>query len=69
MELLSGRHGFFASKPVGWALSRWSDSNLTKQALNMAYELGGKSQGVIFSLCRGQLYLSLQNTYVRLYLI
>ena len=37
----------FARKPIGWALSRSPDSNLTKQALIMAYELRGKPQGAV----------------------
>jgi len=38
----------FSRKPISWALSRSPDSNLTKQALNMAYELRGRPQGVMF---------------------
>jgi putative transposase len=38
----------FARKPIGWGLSRWPDSYLTKQALNMAYELRGRPKGVLF---------------------
>ena len=49
----------FARKPVGWALSRSPDSNLTKQALNMAYELRGKPQGVLFHSDQGSHYTSI----------
>jgi len=38
----------FARKPIGWVLSRSPDSNLTKQALNMAYELRGRPKGIMF---------------------
>jgi putative transposase len=38
----------FARKPMGWALSRSPDSNLTKQALNMAYELCDRPKGIMF---------------------
>ena len=49
----------FARKPVGWALSRSPDSNLTKQALNMAYELRGRPSGVVFHLDQGSHYTSI----------
>jgi putative transposase len=55
----------FASKPVDWALSRSPDSNLTKQALNTAYELRGKPLGVLFHSDQGSHYtsISFRRTY------
>jgi putative transposase len=49
----------FARKPIGWALSRSPDSNLTKQALNMAYELRGHPNGVMFHSDQGSHYTSI----------
>jgi putative transposase len=49
----------FARKPVGWALSTSPDSNLTKQALNIAYELRGRPKGVMFHSDRGSHYTSI----------
>ena len=49
----------FARKPIGWALSRSPDSNLTKQALNMAYELRGQPSGVMFHSDQGSHYTSI----------
>jgi len=49
----------FDRKPVGWTLSRSSDSNLTKQALNMAYETYEKQQGVLFHSDQGSHYTSI----------
>ena len=46
----------FARKPMGWALSRSPDSNLTKQALNMAYELRGRPKGIMFHSDQGSHY-------------
>jgi putative transposase len=48
----------FARKPIGWALSRSPDSHLTKQALNMAYELRGRPKGVLFHSDQGSHYTS-----------
>lgn len=49
----------FARKPIGSALSRSLDSNLTKQALNMAYELRGHPNGVMFHSDQGSHYTSI----------
>jgi putative transposase len=49
----------FARKPVGWALSRSPDSRLTKQALNMAFELRGRPSGVMFHSDQGSHYTSI----------
>jgi putative transposase len=49
----------FARKTIGWALSRSPDSNLTKQALNMAYELRGHPDGVMFHSDQGSHYTSI----------
>jgi putative transposase len=49
----------FARKPVGWALPRSPDSRLTKQALNMAYELRGRPSGVMFHSDQGRHYTSI----------
>ena len=49
----------FARKPIGWALSSSPDSNLTKQALNMAYELRGRPKGVLFHSDQGSHYTSI----------
>jgi len=49
----------FARKPIGWALSRSPDSNLTKQALNMAYELRGRPKGIMFHSDQGSHYTSI----------
>jgi len=50
----------FARKPVGWALSHSPDSNLTCQALSMAYESRGRSKEVIFHSDQGSHYTSRQ---------
>jgi putative transposase len=49
----------FARKPVCWVLSTSPDSNLTKQALNMAYELRGRPKGVLFHSDQGSHYTSI----------
>ena len=43
----------FARRPVGWALSLSADSNLTRQALMMAYESRGEPKGVLFHSDQG----------------
>lgn len=43
----------FARRPVGWALSLSADSNLTRQALIMAYESRGGPKGVLFHSDQG----------------
>jgi len=50
---------FFTRKPIGWVLSRLPDSNLTKQALNMANELRGRPKGVMFHSDQGSHYASI----------
>lgn len=48
----------FGRKPVGWAMSWSPDSQLTKQALTMAYESRGKPKGVMFHSDQGSHYTS-----------
>ncbi|WP_376765285.1 IS3 family transposase [Vibrio cholerae] len=48
----------FARKPVGWALSHSPDSELTKQALSMAFEQRGRPKGVMFHSDQGSHYTS-----------
>ena len=48
----------FSRKPIGWALSRSPDSELTKKALSMAYEARGKPNGVMFHSDQGCHYTS-----------
>tara|TARA_R110001583_G_scaffold195369_1_gene372334 strand:- start:2164 stop:2604 length:441 start_codon:yes stop_codon:yes gene_type:complete len=48
----------FAGKPVGWAMSLSPDSQLTMQALTMAYERRGKPKDVIFHSDQGSHYTS-----------
>jgi putative transposase len=50
----------FARKPVGWAMSHSPDSNLTCQALTMAYESRGRPKGVMFHSDQGCHYTSRQ---------
>jgi putative transposase len=50
----------FARKPVGWAMSHSPDSNLTCQALIMAYESRGSPKGVMFHSDQGCHYTSRQ---------
>ena len=50
----------FARKPVGWALSHSPDSNLTCQALSMAYESRGRPKEVMFHSDQGSHYTSRQ---------
>lgn len=49
----------FSRKPVGWAISNSPDSNLTKQALSMAFESRGKPDGLMFHSDQGSHYTSL----------
>jgi putative transposase len=49
----------FARKPIGWALSTSPNSSLTKQALNMAYELRGRPKGIMFHSGQGSHYTSI----------
>lgn len=48
----------FARKPVGWAMSLSPDSDLTCQALKMAFEARGKPSGVMFHSDQGCHYTS-----------
>jgi len=50
----------FARKPVGWAMSHSPDSNLTGQALTMAFEGRGKPTGVMYHSDQGSHYTSRQ---------
>lgn len=50
----------FARKPVGWAMSHSPDSNLTCQALTMAFESRGRPRNVIFHSDQGCHYTSRQ---------
>ncbi len=46
----------FGRKVIGWPLSNSPDSELTMQALMMAYESRGKPKGVIFHSDQGTYY-------------
>ncbi len=48
----------FARKPVGWAMSYSPDSELTVKALQMAWELRGRPEGVMFHSDQGSHYTS-----------
>ena len=48
----------FARKPIGWALSLSPDSQLTSDALTMAYEARGKPRDVMFHSDQGCHYTS-----------
>lgn len=48
----------FARKPIGWAMSYSPDSNLTCQALTMAFECRGKPDKVMFHSDQGSHYTS-----------
>jgi putative transposase len=48
----------FSRKVIGWALSNSPDSELTMQALMMAYESRGQPKGVIFHSDQGTHYTS-----------
>lgn len=48
----------FARKPVGWALSRSPNSELTGKALIMSFESRGKPTGVLFHSDQGSHYTS-----------
>lgn len=52
----------FARRPVGWAMALSPDSQLTGQALSMAFELRGKPKGMMFHSDQGCQYTS---TYYR----
>ena len=48
----------FARKPIGWAMSHSPDSNLTCQALAMAFESRGRPKNVLFHSDQGCHYTS-----------
>lgn len=48
----------FARKPVGWAMSSSPNTQLTKQALSMAYESRGRPKGLLFHSDQGSHYTS-----------
>jgi putative transposase len=48
----------FARKPVGWAMSYSPNSELTKEALTMAWETRGRPKGVMFHSDQGCHYTS-----------
>ena len=48
----------FARKPVGWAISLSPDSELTSNALKMAYESRGRPKGLMFHSDQGSHYTS-----------
>lgn len=48
----------FARKPIGWAMSHSPDSNLTCQALKMAFEYRGQPKNVTFHSDQGCHYTS-----------
>jgi len=50
----------FARKPIGWAMSSSPNSDLTCQALNMAFEQRGKPRDLMFHSDQGCHYTSLQ---------
>ena len=48
----------FGRKPVGWAMSLSPDSELTSDALKMAYESRGRPKGIMFHSDQGSHYTS-----------
>ncbi|WP_099137526.1 IS3 family transposase [Xenorhabdus budapestensis] len=48
----------FARKPIGWAMSFSPDSELTKKALERAFESRGRPQGILFHSDQGSHYTS-----------
>ena len=50
----------FARKPVGWALARSPNSELTSKALSMAYLTRNEPDGVLFHSDQGSHYTSLR---------
>lgn len=48
----------FARKPIGWAMSFSPDAELTKKALEMAFESRGRPRGVMFHSDQGSHYTS-----------
>lgn len=50
----------YARKPVGWSLSLSPDSQLTKKALEMAYEARGQPKGLMYHSDQGSHYTSLE---------
>ncbi|AJQ94196.1 transposase [Gynuella sunshinyii YC6258] len=50
----------YARKPVGWAMSHSPNSRLTKAALQMAFEMRGKPEGLLFHSDQGCHYTSVE---------
>ena len=50
----------YARKPVGWSMSYSPSSQLTKNALQMAFESRGRPKGLLFHSDRGSHYTSLE---------
>jgi putative transposase len=50
----------FARKPIGWAISYSSNSQLTSNALSMAFESRGRTDNVMFHSDQGMHYTSLK---------
>ena len=50
----------FSQKTVGWAMSFSPDSQLTGNALSMAFESSGKSRNILFHSAQGRHYTSRQ---------
>lgn len=50
----------YARKPVGWSMSYSPNSQLTKSALQMAFESRGRPKGLLFHSDQGSHYTSLE---------
>lgn len=50
----------YARKPIGWAISRAPNTELTMKALQMAYESRGKPKGLVFHSDQGCHYTSVK---------
>jgi len=50
----------YARKPIGWALSKSPNSELTAKALSIAYQTRGEPDGVMFHSDQGSHYTSLR---------
>lgn len=50
----------FERKPIGWAMSLSTDSQLTGKASSMAFESNGESTNILFHSDPGSLYTSHQ---------
>jgi putative transposase len=49
----------FSRKPIGWAISNSPNSQLTKQALSMAFESRKRPEGIMFHSDQGSHYTSI----------